>query len=667
MGDLNQIRNLVFSSDNEACFIERERILGDLTAEMADYQEPDRYALLLSKLLSRVSTPVYDCDYFAGRALEAKPDPGMQAPSMELCTIGHMHPDYATLLKLGLKGILEEIEETARQKGDPESLSFTHNARIVTTALRDFALRYSQSAALAGKSRMAQALARVPWEPAYDFYSALQSVWLIHFVSSCYVGARDYGFGRFDQTLYPFYQQALQEGADPSELTELLAGFFMKTNEICGRHSHNYMQKPVLSQAAKQYVNLGGDQVNPFSHVILEAAKLVNMAQPQFIVLLDPDGDPDFSAHVFETLEVIQDKMNIYNYPLIRDCLIHQGIPEPIAADFTFSACCTMDLHHRTYRLEYYIPVPQLFLKTLCKEDYVSLEALLDAFREELRKDMQAFADHVMQGYDPDSNRKIFVIDSILATETRKELLYPGSGENPWNLLNYFCPGIATIGDSLMTLDRLVFREKRYTYREFMEILDRDYEGQEALRQEILRQVRFGNDTEQDRYTVLAGNLLADVVDSLSLKKNFYAIPAFYSLERDNSWIREVGATPDGRKAGTPFSENQSPTYGADQNGVTALLKSVAKLPFHRAPAGGLNLTFSQPVTARTLQSLITAYLRAGGLHTGITILDRSVLLDAMDHPDRYPALTVRLYGFSEYFISLPLWQQEAVLNRTAY
>ena len=151
---------------------------------------------------------------------------------------------------------------------------------------------------------------------------------------------------------------------------------------------------------------------------------------------------------------------------------------------------------------------------------------------------------------------------------------------------------------------------------------------------------------------------------------NVYEIGSFTEMLSTNTYPGRgivLGATPDGKRRGELISENQSPTYGADQNGVTALLKSVAKLPFHRAPAGGLNLTFSQPVTARTLQSLITAYLRAGGLHTGITILDRSVLLDAMDHPDRYPALTVRLYGFSEYFISLPLWQQEAVLNRTAY
>jgi len=63
----------------------------------------------------------------------------------------------------------------------------------------------------------------------------------------------------------------------------------------------------------------------------------------------------------------------------------------------------------------------------------------------------------------------------------------------------------------------------------------------------------------------------------------------------------------------------------------------------------------------------VTAYLDMGGLHVGMTVLSRRELEDAVAHPENYPALTVRLYGFSEYFVSLPDWQQQAVLARTAY
>lgn len=156
-----------------------------------------------------------------------------------------------------------------------------------------------------------------------------------------------------------------------------------------------------------------------------------------------------------------------------------------------------------------------------------------------------------------------------------------------------------------------------------------------------------------------------DAVDDLKLKDNYYAIGGFYSLERDNTW--KVKATPDGRKDGEPFSENQSPTYGADKNGITALLKSLSKLPFEKTATGGLNLTFSQNVSSDILKALVVSYFELGGLHIGISVVNAETLKDAMKNPDKYKSLTVRLYGFSEYFVNLPKWQQIAVLNRTQY
>lgn len=67
------------------------------------------------------------------------------------------------------------------------------------------------------------------------------------------------------------------------------------------------------------------------------------------------------------------------------------------------------------------------------------------------------------------------------------------------------------------------------------------------------------------------------------------------------------------------------------------------------------------------LQDLVEGYFKQGGLHIGITVVDREMLEDAMVHPEKYQSLTVRVYGFSEYFVCLPKWQQLAILNRTVY
>jgi formate C-acetyltransferase len=261
--------------------------------------------------------------------------------------------------------------------------------------------------------------------------------------------------------------------------------------------------------------------------------------------------------------------------------------------------------------------------------------------------------------------KKVYVLDTLLLDGCNDKCEYPIYA-TPHRVKNIFLPGIATLGDSLYALDELVFNGD-IPYSDFIAMLKADLEGFEALREKLLRLQKFGNDLECDKYTVNVANLLVDAVESCEHLESEVVVPSFYSLERDNSWAKDIPATPDGRRSGTPISENQSPTYGSDRNGITALLCSISKLPFTRTGAGGLNLTFSSSITPEVLGALIKGYFEQGGLHVGISVIDREVLLDAMEHPERHAALTVRLYGFSEYFICLPRWQQIAVLNRTAY
>lgn len=666
MGNLAKIKDWVWQSDNRACFIERERALMRLRREMADDKEPNRYARAFSTVLHELSTPVLECDYFAGRMVEALPEEEMEPLPY---SPGHVSPDYGNLLRVGFRGILQEIRKNAERKGDADSLSFARDAEIMVEAIREYSLRYAAEAERMGKMRMAEALRRVPIEPAYDFYSALQAVWLVHMIASCCVGARDYAFGRFDQYMFPFYEQALQNGETEEELTELLAGFLVKCNEICGRTTHNHKIKPIPCNASKQYINIGGENPNRFSHLVLEAAVRVNMAQPQIVVLLKPEADAEFTEHVFQALEILTDKMNLYHYEPIRKELIRKGIPAEIAKDFTYSACCTFELNYHTNRAEYYIPSVQLFLKTLHCGEYRSVEEILEAYTEALRVDEQAYVERIQNRVIDEAVKRDFLFLGLVMTDAAKECRYPCERSVPYHIMNLFFSGIATIGDSLMVLDRLVYKEKRYSYRAFLEILKNNYEENEPLRQEIRNMTRFGNDTDADRYAVMVGNAFLKATDSLQLQEHFYTAPGFYSLERDNTWCwyDEIGATPDGRKAREPFSENQSPTYGADQNGITALLNSIAKLPLDRTVTGGLNLTFSRSVSAEILQALVVSFFQKGGFHVGISVIDRETLQDAMVNPEKYKSLTVRLYGFSEYFISLPKWQQLAVLNRTEY
>jgi formate C-acetyltransferase len=134
----------------------------------------------------------------------------------------------------------------------------------------------------------------------------------------------------------------------------------------------------------------------------------------------------------------------------------------------------------------------------------------------------------------------------------------------------------------------------------------------------------------------------------------------------------ELGATPDGRRRGETLSENQSPTYGMDRRSPTACLNSMAKLPVHRTPGGGTNLRLHPTSMAGeqgvdTLSAMLRAYFGQGGQHLQINIVDSAALRDAQLHPDMYRTLSVRVVGYSAYFVALTRQVQDDIIRRTEH
>ena len=187
---------------------------------------------------------------------------------------------------------------------------------------------------------------------------------------------------------------------------------------------------------------------------------------------------------------------------------------------------------------------------------------------------------------------------------------------------------------------------------------------------------KFGND--DDRVDQIAIDITKTFMDKLRKHHTYRDSKQTLSILTITSNVvygKATGNTPDGRRAGEPFGPGANPLHGRDVNGAIAVMNSIAKLPFDYAE-DGISYTFS--ITPNTLGktedekinnliSMLDGYFKNTGHHINVNVFDRSLLLDAMDHPEKYPQLTIRVSGYAVNFTKLTREQQLDVIHRTIH
>ena len=186
--------------------------------------------------------------------------------------------------------------------------------------------------------------------------------------------------------------------------------------------------------------------------------------------------------------------------------------------------------------------------------------------------------------------------------------------------------------------------------------------------------VPYGNnDDNTDNIAVEIVEKFMNKIRSHKMYKNATPTQSVLTITSNVVYGKKTGNTPDGRRAGEPFGPGANPMHGRDTRGAVASLASVAKLPFEHAN-DGISYTFAiTPATLgqnsdekkENLVSLMDGYFNQTGQHLNVNVFDRSLLIDAMEHPENYPQLTIRVSGYAVNFVKLTKEQQLDVINRT--
>ena len=600
----------------------------------------------------------------------------------------HSSIDYPKLVNGGLVQIRAEIEVSkAKWAGDKERLDYLKGMELAMAGLearvkncvaecRRQAAAETDAARKAKLLEMAERCARVPMQPATSFIDAVQS---IYFCFDCLMDA----IGRIDQYLAPFYFADLKKGTlTRIQAEEALQELFIYIDAHTSHKSGNYDKGGECHMTVGGLTPDGKDGWTEFSQLVVEAMMALDLKRPQMSFRWHPGTKRETLRFILDC-ERKDPNMRVAldgDMPRVLAFTKRFGMPVEKARNYCMTGCneCTFMGGVSLGGCKWNVLRTMDSLFTKRREEVLACRTWEDfqkLFEDQFRREFDAYVvwfDKFNALRAGDCN----VLSALFLTGCIENAQSPTRGGASCADALVLMIGEPNLVDSLCIVRQFVFEEKRCTMAELADALAANWEGHEALRQQILREGKFfgANDPFTNEVAQFMHLALARI--SEGRRDRFGNLFDFGNLagyhDHGAKFGRVTGPTPDGRKRGEDMSFGSGPAMNHGTDAATSALLSVARMdPEHLLAGGGImNLslpasTVSDDAEFEKVVILVETYFREGGVHLQLNHVSRETLIDAQKHPEKYPNLRVRVSGFSGYFVRLRKTTQDEIITRT--
>lgn len=583
---------------------------------------------------------------------------------------GNITVDYEEYLKNGFSGIEKRIN-ACYSLNDAEAKDFYDDARIYLTAAKKIVEKYREASKNAKIFRLYDALCVVPENGASNYYEALVALKILQYLLRLN-GNKHVGLGRFDVYMKPYFDASLSSGATEHELLELTELFFISLNFDAdlyfGVQQGDNGQSIMLGGCDKN----GKGVWNALSDVCMRASEDLKLIDPKINVRVNKNTPLSFYERCTELTAQGLGFPQYSNDDVVIPGLVALGYDMEDARNYTVAACWEFIIPGAGADTPNIVTMNFPLVIEMATEKYLdgaeSFEAFLEGVKAELKNECERQMDignHDV--WDSDVFMSLFVSPCI----ERAKKMYEGAKYRNFGMHG---AGISNAADALEAIERAIFIEKFVSKATLKNALKSNFVGYEDLQKKLLSYPKMGNNEEcvDNKAAFLMDNFATFVNGKPNRYGGVYRAGTGSAMEYVLS-AAKVGATADGRKAGAPFASSFSPSLTARLSGPLSAVQSFTKFDMTKVINGGPftfevhDTVFRNDEGKTKLAMLVKYFIGRGGHQMQVNAINRDKLLDAQKHPEKYPNLIVRVWGWSGYFNELELPYQNHVISRCEF